>query len=297
MAPYIEAQHAGQAEHSQQQAVDQRGLFAAPAEGIHADRNDVFQHGQHGGEAGKNHKQEEQRAPQAAALHIDKDVRQRFKDQRRALIGLYAKGEASREDDRARHQRHQRVQRADAHGLARQGVLLAHIAAKDLHGRNAQAQGEKRLVHRVHNQVAQAIFADAVHRGQKIELHALLRARQRQAVHSQQRNQRQQSHHHDLGNALQTVAQPKAAHHKTQQHHNLRPDRHFAGRRQKRSKHAANGLRRHFSRKGARQEAAEIADHPARHGGVIHHQQIAARQAEPAMDVPLLPRLFQLFIR
>ena len=31
----------------------------------------------------------------------------------------------------------------------------------------------------------------------------------------------------------------------------------------------------------------EVVQHPAGHGGVVHHQQVAACHAEPAVDVPL----------
>ena len=37
----------------------------------------------------------------------------------------------------------------------------------------------------------------------------------------------------------------------------------------------------------------EIVQHPARHGGVEHHQQIAADEGKVAVDVPLLTGLFE----
>ena len=40
----------------------------------------------------------------------------------------------------------------------------------------------------------------------------------------------------------------------------------------------------------------EIVQHPACHGGVEHHEQIAANEGEVAVDVPLLARLFQCLI-
>ena len=46
----------------------------------------------------------------------------------------------------------------------------------------------------------------------------------------------------------------------------------------------------------AGEEFAEVVHHPAGDGGVIHHQQIAARQTEPAVDVPLGAGLFQILV-
>ena len=121
---------AQQGRHGRQQdedAVDDDGLFPVPAEHVNAVGNQVFKHGDDRGEAGECHEQEEQRAPEAAAPHAGKDVGQGDEDQRRAGVRLHAEGEAGREDDQAAHQRHEGIQQADAHGLARQRVLAGHI--------------------------------------------------------------------------------------------------------------------------------------------------------------------------
>ena len=77
-------------------------------------------------------------------------------------------------------------------------------------------------------------------RRQQIELHALRRAGQRQAVDSQNDNQRQQRQHHDLGDALQTVLQTEAADEEAREHDNFRPERHLAGLRQHGAEYATD---------------------------------------------------------
>ena len=52
IAPDIVTEHAGQAQEGQQHAVDEHGLLAADAEGVHADGQNVLKHRQHRGEAG-----------------------------------------------------------------------------------------------------------------------------------------------------------------------------------------------------------------------------------------------------
>ena len=59
--------------------------------------------------------------PQPSARHIRKDIGQRDEDQARACIGRNTEGEAGREDDQPRADRHKGVQHADAGSLTGQG--------------------------------------------------------------------------------------------------------------------------------------------------------------------------------
>ena len=166
IAPDVVAEHAGQAQEGQQHAVDEHGLLAADAEGVHADGQNVLKHRQHRGEAGEHHEQEEQRAPEAAAGHVHEQRRQGLKDQRGTFTGRNTEGEASRENDGARHEGHEGIQNADADSLAGEGLLVAHVTAEDLHGADAQRQGEERLIHRVGDEAAETVLPDGVHGGQ-----------------------------------------------------------------------------------------------------------------------------------
>ena len=296
IAPDIVAEHAGQAQEGQQHAVDEHGLLAADAEGVHADGQNVLKHRQHRGEAGEHHEQEEQRAPEAAAGHVHEQRRQGLKDQRGAFTRRNAEGEAGRENDGARHEGHEGIQNTDADSLAGEGLLVAHVTAEDLHGADAQRQGEERLIHGVGDEAAEAVLPDGVHGGQQVELHALRRAGESQAVDRQHHDQCQQADHHDLGHPLQTLLKAEAAHDQAGDHHQLREDGHGAGAAQHGAEHPGDLVAGHAGVEAAGEEFSEIVHHPAGDGGVIHHQQIAARQTEPAVDVPLGAGLFQILV-
>ena len=160
IAPDIIAEYARQAQQRKKNEVYCNRLLAAQAEGIHAYGNDILENRKHSGKACKDHEQEEQRAPEAAAGHVDKHLRQSNKYQRRSLLGRHAEREAGREDDRSCHERNEGIQCADACSLTRERVLIAHVAAEYLHCRNAEAEGEKRLVHSVRDEASEAVFAD-----------------------------------------------------------------------------------------------------------------------------------------
>ena len=211
VAPDVVAEHAGKTQEHQHKAVDEHGLLAAPAEGIHADGEDVFKHRQHRGHAREHHEEEEQRAPEAAARHVDEHLRQRDEKEGRAIVGRYAVGEARGEDDRAGHERNEGVERADADGLTGEGVVIGHVAAEDLHRGNAEREREECLIHRVGDEAAQAVFADGIHRGEQIELHALRRAGERQAVNGENEDEREQRDHHHFGHALKALLQAERA--------------------------------------------------------------------------------------
>ena len=108
-------------------------------------------------------------------------------------------------------------------------MFITHVAAEDFHGGDAQAQGEKRLIHGGGDDIAQAVLLDAVHGGQQVELHALGGAGQGEAVDSQDDDEHQQCQHHALSDAFQAILQAEAAHDEAGQHHHFRPDGHFAG--------------------------------------------------------------------
>ena len=138
-APHVVAQRAGQAQHDQRRRAHQASPAAVPAEVFPRTGDDILKHRNDRGEAGERHEQEEQRAPQASARHVCKDVGQRDENQARSRVGRDAEGEAGREDDKARADRHKGVQHADAGGLARQGEAAVHVAAENLNCADAEA--------------------------------------------------------------------------------------------------------------------------------------------------------------
>ena len=48
--------------------------------------------------------------------------------------------------------------------------------------------------------------------------------------------------------------------------------------------------------KGSGDESEKVAQHPSGDRGVIHHEHIAAKDAEPSVNVPFASRLLQCFI-
>ena len=293
VAPDIEAEDAGHAEHQHGNAADKGGLFAADAEGIHREGQEILKHGQHRGEAGKGHEQEEQGAPQAAALHIDENAGERLEDEGGSGIRLDTIGEAGREDDDAGHNGHKGIQGADAGGLAGEGVLPAHVASKDLHGGDAETEGKEGLIHGGGDDIPQAVGTDAFGGGEQVEFHALGGAGQQQAVHRQHNNEGQQGDHHDLGDALEAFLHAKAANQKAHNDHDDHKDGHFSGGGEHLAVDAADLLGAHAGDKIAPEEFIKVIHHPTGDGGVVHHKQAAAQHAEPAVDVPLLARLFE----
>ena len=84
------------------------------------------------------------------------------------------------------------VKTADPRAFTGQCVILAHVAAENLHGRNAQAQGEEGLVHGGGNHVANAHLFDGLPEvGHQIEFQALRSAGQGEGVDSQHYDQDQ----------------------------------------------------------------------------------------------------------
>ena len=140
-----------------------------------------------------------------------KYIGQGDKDQLGARIRADPVREAGREDDQAGTDGHAGIQRADVQGLARQGIIPAHVAAKDFHSANAKAEGKERLVHGSHNDIANAHFGGTVPVRQQVERQALARAGQHKAVHSQNQDQHKQRAHHPFANAFNAVLQTAAA--------------------------------------------------------------------------------------
>lgn len=145
----VEAQHAGQRQYKNQNEIDQHGFAAAPAFEIHPAGDQVFKHRDDGGQCSKEQKNEKQRAPDPPAGNGGEDIGQSDKNQVRAAVERHVKGEAGGEDDQSRHQRHAGIQQGHPQRFTGERMLLADIAAEDRDRTHADAQGEKRLSHRI----------------------------------------------------------------------------------------------------------------------------------------------------
>ena len=105
-------------------------------------------------------------------------------------------------------------------------------------------------------------------------------------MHRQHHDEAQQAQHHPLGHPLQAALEAQGAHQEARRHRHRHPDGHLHGVGPHGGEHPVHRLQG-YSLESAPGEFEEVAQHPAGHGGVVHHQQIAPDHAEPAVDVPL----------
>ena len=285
----LEGEHAvaegsGQRQQENADAADNAALGTAPAGQLTHAGEDVLKHGKLCGEGGEDHEQEEQRAPEAAAGHVEEDGSHGVEEQRRAGARGDVIGKAGGEDDKARHDRHEGIQQDDVHGFTQQGAIFVNIAAKDRHGTDAERQGEERLVHGADDHLA----VDLGEVGDEVEFQTFLCAVKGSAVERQNQHKREERNHHVLGNALQTALEVKAQHRETDRDGNGEVTYVDGGVGDHVDKAEIRGL--------ADEELHEVVDHPAGDDRVEGHQGNIAQQADIAVDMPLLARLFQLLV-
>lgn len=227
-APDIVAENAWKTQGKDRGEIDKNALLPAPAEIIHAAGYEILEDRRDRRETRKCHEQEKQGAPETAACHAGEDVRQCDENQRRPLIGFYIVAVAGRENDEARHNRNKCVKRADIDCLARQRVLLRHIAAEDFHRRDAETQGEEGLIHRRRDDFAEAAGLLGPRQGRlQIELQPFRRTRKSEAVNRKNNDQQQERDHHDLRHSLQPLLNSASDHKKSKDNREPHEDRHL----------------------------------------------------------------------
>ena len=99
-------------------------------------------------------------------------------------------------------------------------------------------------------------------------------------------NKTEQAEHHDLGNSLDTVLDADTADENSGGDRDDHKERHFTGI----AEHVRKDIRDNVGFNGIElsgQEFHEIIQHPAGDRCVVHHQQIASGDAEPAVNMPL----------
>ena len=171
-------------------------------------------------------------------------------------------------------------------------MLLADVAAEDGHCADAEAQGEEGLIHGPHQRVDDAHLLHAAKIGHKIEAQALLCARHEQAVDGQHHHDDQQGDHHPLRHLLKAVLQAASADEDAKHHDHHHPEAHD----ERACQHLGEGICHLTGIQTGELSGGghvEVVEHPARHRGVEHHQQIAADEGEVAVDVPLLAGLLE----
>ena len=137
-----------------------------------------------------------------------------------------------------------------------------HVAAEDLHGGNAETERKERLIHGVRDDVENADGADRVHVRAQIEINTLARAGERQTVHGEHDDERQEAHHHDLRDLFKPLLHAAGAHEQAARHGDRHENTHFYGVAEHVGKHAVR--RFHCDgRERAGDELEEVGEHPA----------------------------------
>ena len=286
------AESGGQAQQEDADAADDAALGTAPAGQLTHAGEDVLKHRELRGEGGKDHEQEEQGAPDAAAAHVEEHGGHGVKQQRGTGARGDVIGEARREDDEARHDRHKGVEQDDVHGLAHQGALLADVAAEDGHGADAEGKRKESLVHGADDDLT----VDLGEVRDEVEGQTFLCAVKRGAVEGQDQHQDEEGDHHVLGHALQTALEVKAQHREADGNGDGEIGHIDAGVGDHADKSASL-----FKKPGhlaglAGEELDKVVNHPAGDDRVEGHQRDIAQQAEIAVDMPLLTGLFELLV-
>ena len=252
-----------------------------------------LQHVHQGGDARKEHGDEEEQGEDAPAGHLLEDLGEGDEHELRPAGGVDAEGKHRGQDGEARQQGGQGVQYGGHARVAEDVLALFHIAAVDEHARAVDGQGEEGLSHGVIDgaeqpKAAVGIVHQVVEVGHQVELHALHGTGKGKGADGQHYQQGQQAEHHGLVDLLHAVFQAAAADQHTQHHHDAHE--------QKLNSYVAlHGAESVFHTGGiqapefAGSHLEEVKQQPAGDGGVEHHQQVIARHAEPAVPVPLAP--------
>ena len=294
----VEAKRARQRQHKHENARDRGSTATGDAPLVDRPADEVLEHGNHRRKRGEAHEHEEQRAPHVAQRHLPKHHRQRHEHKRRPLVRTYTVGKACREDDKARQDGNDGVERGHRDGLAGEAALAPDVGPEDLHRGHAERKREERLPHSGEHRIAERrpllrwrhAREQAREVGHKVKRDPLPRAWQRHRAHAQHEHNHEQRRHHPLGDTLDALLQAHAAHNRTDhdRHHHPRDKPHRVG------EHAREHGRCRLDVRPvehARRHLRHIGEHPAAHGGVKHHEHRAANVAPPGEPVPRARRL------
>ena len=293
-APQIEAQDAGDAQEHNGQSVDGHAFFPAPAVQVHAKGDDVLKYGNHRGQGCKGQEHKEQHAPEPAARHLDEQIGNGQENQGRTGVRLDPEGEAGGDDDESGHESHKGIQRCNGGGLAEQAPAVGQVGSEYQHGANADGQGKEGLAHGGVDHIPPAQLGQGVKIGYQVEMDPFFRSFQEQGVAGQDDHQQQQGAHHPFGDPFHPVLDPQVADteaHGAGEHH---PEQQVGRIFEHGSEGGGDELGR-GSHKGAGNVEPAVVQHPAGNRGVVHHQHVAAHDADGLEPVPAGTGRFQHF--
>lgn len=289
---HIVAENAGDGEDENDRQIQQDRFSAAPSEIVHAACDEILKDSRDRREARKGHEYEEERSPELAHGHVAEDLRKGDKNERRPLIRLHIIGKARRENDEPCHDSDEGIEHRDAHGLSCQRKIIRHVAAEDLDRGDAEGQGEEGLIHRSGRHIADAGFCRTFPVRKEVEGESRPAAFEECTMHGKHDDERKKAEHHDLRDALYTALEPQSADEESADDRHRHEEAHFPGTCQHRAEDLTDPVRLCQS-EGAIDEFPEISKHPAGYRRIVHHEQVAAQNAEPSMDMPLRARSLQ----
>lgn len=289
---HIVAENAGDGEDENDRQIQQDRFSAAPSEIIHAARDEILKDGRDRREARKGHEYKEERSPELAHGHVAEYLRKGDKNERRPLIRLHIVGEARRENDEPCHDGDEGIEHRDAHGLSPQRKIIRHVAAEDLDRSDAEGQREEGLIHRGGCHIADTGFCRTFPVRKQVEGESRPTAFEECTMHGKHDDECKKAEHHDLRDALYTALEPQSADEEADDDRHRHEKAHFPGTCQHRAEDLADPVRLRRG-EGAIDEFPEISKHPAGYRRVVHHEQIASKDAEPSMDMPLRTRFLQ----
>lgn len=289
---HIVAENAGDGEDENDRQIQQDRFSAAPSEIIHAACDEILKDCRDRREARKGHEYKEERSPELAHGHVAEDLRKGDKNERRPLIRLHIIGEARRENDEPCHDSDEGIEHRDAHGLSPQRKIIRHVASEDLDRGDAEGQREEGLIHRGGCHIADTGFCRTFPVRKEVEGESRPAAFEEGTMHGKHDDERKKAEHHDLRDALYTALEPQSADEESADDRHRHEEAHFPGTCQHRTEDLTDPVRLCQS-EGAIDEFPEISKHPAGYRRIVHHEQVAAQNAEPSMDMPLRARSLQ----
>ena len=203
-----------------------------------------------------------------------------------AAVNVNAIRKACREDDKPGRKRNERIQQRNVHRLPEQRSVLAYVASENGHSAHSEAERKKRLIHRVYNNVSNADFLYFFDVWLEIECKPRFASFHEEAVYRKDHHYHQQSQHHNLRHALQSVFKS----YRTYQHCRSKNYRHKQYHCQRICKHGIKVLGYTGCVQIGKRPACsgeEIPQHPPGYRGVEHQQYIASNHRGNAVVMPL----------
>ena len=290
-APEVETEYAGQGKQDDHYDIETDGLLTIPAGQVADAGSDIFKYGDNRRHSRKQHEQEEESAPETAAGHFVKYVRQSDKKQVGAAARVDAEAEAGREDNKAGSDGYESIKRHNPHCFTGQTLFFADVAAEDCQRADAKAQGKEGLPHSSKDYFGNAVFNNFAEIRIQVVSETLAAVGQHDGVGCQNQHQYQQAGHHGFGDAFNACFNAQVADTEAGQDDKNHIACHGYRVRQQGDEDIGNAVSIQ-TYKVADSHFVEIVQHPAGNRSVEHHQDDVAGNSAVFVQMPF--RAFRL---